>query len=264
MSRYLLPFIIILSALPAMAKSGYDTLIYTHSRHELIYNVGKCDACHTNIMKSTKARDDNYTDQQLCNKTGCHDIKNQDSCFVCHTNPNGKTPLKPKREIKFNHKVHINDSIDCKTCHGYIDKTYYFDRKDMPIMSACVDCHEKDGARNDCEYCHTDPAIIMSHGMDDREGHGDLYKQAPQSCETCHINNFCDKCHQGTITEDVHPHNYLYIHQFDALGPANKCFVCHDAHQSCDACHQRSWGKVLNHQNLINGTQSCTTCHKGK
>jgi hypothetical protein len=264
MKRLTISFLVIFMAVGINAKSAPDTLIFTHEAHMNKYKIGKCEACHVNILKSTKARDDNYADQQLCNKTGCHDIKNQDSCYVCHTSPNGKTPIKPKREIKFNHKVHIKKNIDCKVCHGYIEKMAYFERTDMPLMSVCMECHEKEQAGVSCELCHTDPWIVMSHGMDDRQGHGELYNRAPHACETCHLNNFCDKCHQAKIPDDVHPRNYLYVHQFDAIGTQDHCYACHDPQQFCDGCHKRTWGTIVDHQTAIRGTRSCSACHTGK
>jgi len=345
-------FAILLIALGAFAaavngKTAFDTLIYTHYAHETRYNVGNCDACHVSIVKSNKSRDDNYaSQQQACDRIGCHDIKNHDSCFVCHTNANAKSPVKPKREIRFNHKIHLKFIIDkrsaqqptgsksellppataqdkaqaiydliekedpakaretfladrsmlkknldpeafkalssavqslgsnprpkaflgsdCKVCHGYIDKMSYFTRQDMPPMGQCIECHKKEKIQENCDFCHTDRTITRSHGMEGEGGHGDLYYKAPRSCETCHESNHCDKCHKGQTSAEVHPYNYLHLHQFDVFSGQTKCEVCHDIHQSCDGCHMKSWGKIVDHRNAINGTQSCKSCHRGK
>jgi nitrate/TMAO reductase-like tetraheme cytochrome c subunit len=63
---------------------------------------------------------------------------------------------------------------------------------------------------------------------------------------------------------DVHPRNYLHLHQFDVFSGQTECATCHDLRQSCDGCHARSWGRIVDHRNMINGTQSCKSCHRGK
>lgn len=358
-----LAVMLMLSLVPAASgKTVWDTLVYTHGMHETKYKVGNCDVCHVNILKSKKARDDNYADDQSCAKSGCHDIKTQDSCYVCHTNSSAKSPKKPRREIKFSHKQHAalppfpyagtvpergsakttsaktgrkaaiaeadsklmniyelfskgdtlgarelfsanrsllkkyssRDSyksvqemiswksatkpatgnsgqpqkqslgIDCRICHSYIDSTFYYTRKEMPLMAVCLDCHENERASINCSYCHTDPSIILSHSAGSRGDHGPLSAQSPRSCETCHDNNYCGKCHSGQIAEHVHPANYLYLHSYDAFSGSMQCETCHDTRQSCDGCHQRSWGRIVDHRNMISGTTSCKSCHRSK
>lgn len=355
MKRLLGATLLLLSiASAAFGKQSWDTLIYTHDRHEQKYKVGNCDVCHVSILKSKKARDDNYADDQSCNKTGCHDIKNQDSCFTCHTNSSAKSPLKSRREIKFSHKKHagmppvvtreaepetgspaenetirkgeaenaqakmmaiyekfcrgdtagaraafeaspllkrkysypeafqlvgesapgakkgkgragsLSLGIECRVCHSYIDSTFYYDRNDMPPMALCLLCHQKERANTNCIHCHSNPAIILSHSPGGRGDHGPLYGQSPRSCETCHDNNFCGKCHSGQIAEHVHPSNYLYLHSYDVFNGSMQCETCHDTRQSCDGCHQRSWGRIVDHRKVILSTTSCKSCHRSK
>ncbi len=239
----------------------YDTIIYTHHAHEMEYEVGSCDVCHENIKKSKKARDDNYADDQSCHTSGCHDIKNQDSCFVCHTNADAPTPLKPKREVKSNHKIHNENEIECKVCHTYIGKHNYFTRKEIPSMAVCIDCHTKEKINNDCEHCHTDPTITMSHDGETVYGHGELYTQSQQVCDRCHTNSHCSGCHQGLLSRDVHPGNYLHTHKFDAFSSGNNCISCHRSSASCDGCHSRSWGRITDHKKIVKEQTSCKTCH---
>lgn len=242
----------------------YDTLIYTHYLHETKYNVGTCDKCHENIKTSKRARDDNYADDQSCHTSGCHDIKNQDSCFVCHTNAEAMTPPKPKREIKNNHKLHEKNKIDCKVCHTYIDKHSYFTRKEMPKMVVCIDCHTKEKLNNDCEYCHTDITITMSHEGESKGWHGDLYNHSEQSCTWCHANSHCNNCHQGVASWEAHPINYRYTHKFDVFSSENNCVSCHTNSYSCDECHKKSWGKRSDHEKFVKTRTSCKACHISK
>ncbi len=277
MNRFLLLLFVATIAASLEAKTAFDTLIYTHHAHETRYKAGNCDVCHVSIVKSDKARDDNYASQKACAAIGCHDIKNHDSCFVCHTNANAATPPKPKREILFSHKIHMKlngnkgqaagqafSGTDCKLCHACIDSMSYFTRKGMPPMDQCISCHKNRNVDVDCSFCHTDRTIVRSHRMEGAVGHGDLYYKAPRSCERCHENNHCDKCHKGQTAVDVHPRNYLYLHQFDVFSGRIECEACHDLHQSCDGCHVKSWGRIVDHRSAINGTQSCKSCHRGK
>ncbi len=245
-------------------KTVYDTLIYTHDTHEKEYKVGNCEVCHENIKTSKRARDDNYADDQSCHTSGCHDIKDQDSCFVCHTNAEAETPPKPKHEIKNNHKIHSKNNIECKVCHTTFNEHTYFTRKEIPKMTICIDCHKKERINNDCEYCHTDITITMSHERESKDWHGQLFNQFPSSCDLCHTNSYCSKCHQGLVSQDVHPSNYLHTHKFDVFSSRSNCLTCHSSSYSCDECHKKSWGKTIDHKNILNTNTSCKSCHRSK
>lgn len=270
MNKYICLIILFIcgfTGLSSAKKVVYDTLIYTHETHRTKYDVGDCDVCHTNIAKSKRARDDNYADDQSCATEGCHDIKNQDSCFVCHTNADAPSPIKPKREIIHSHKAHAEQGIECKDCHDYIDKKYYYTRKEMVKMEVCIDCHKQEKVSTDCEQCHTSLPIVISHDGETQAGHGYLYEFSSESCNRCHSNSHCSTCHQGLVSQDVHPGNYRYTHKFDVFSSRTNCLSCHTSRNSCDGCHEKSWksfefeGNIITHKQIIKENTSCKSCH---
>ncbi len=58
--------------------------------------------------------------------------------------------------VVFPHWVHIQNKIDCSTCHGVTGTT---DRPtkmiDRIYMEWCIDCHLRRGADTDCYTCHS-------------------------------------------------------------------------------------------------------------
>jgi c(7)-type cytochrome triheme protein len=58
--------------------------------------------------------------------------------------------------VVFPHWVHIQNKIDCSTCHGETGTSEIpvkmVDRNNMPW---CVNCHEKRNASTDCYACHS-------------------------------------------------------------------------------------------------------------
>jgi formate-dependent nitrite reductase cytochrome c552 subunit len=47
----------------------------------------------------------------------------------------------------FNHSVHVNNGIDCVSCHGNVEQMEVITQVNSFVMSACLDCH-----RNAHEY----------------------------------------------------------------------------------------------------------------
>jgi hypothetical protein len=135
----------------------------------------------------------------------------------------------------------------------------------MPKMVVCIDCHTKEKLNNDCEYCHSDITITMSHEGESRGWHGDLYNHSQQSCNWCHTNSHCNNCHQGLASWEAHPINYRYTHKFDAFSSEDNCVSCHKNSYSCDQCHMRSWGKrkenLGKHEKYVKDNTSCKACH---
>lgn len=243
-------------------KFGNDRIRYTHKAHEDKYKVGKCETCHRKITASRRAAFDHYSFQEGCAGAGCHNIKDKDSCAVCHTNVQGRTPAKPAREVEFSHKSHIDKKIECRVCHAEIDTQRIFDRTRIPGMMGCLHCHDRERKTMDCASCHTAPDLANSHGLDWSRDHGQTCRENPQQCEVCHAAGYCDRCHGGGNFQAVHPANYERFHGGDALGNGGDCQVCHDKTRFCDRCHRQKWGREPGrHQDYIKGSRTCTDCH---
>ena len=59
--------------------------------------------------------------------------------------------------VFFSHRRHaVVAEIECETCHGSMaDRSEPVSRQAVPItMDGCMDCHDEQGASNDCILCH--------------------------------------------------------------------------------------------------------------
>jgi len=241
---------------------GKDKIIYTHLAHAQKYKVGACETCHRKITTSTRASFDHYSFQEGCAGVGCHNIKDKDSCSVCHTNVQGRTPPKPVREVEYSHKQHLDQKIKCTVCHTGLDTQRVFDRTGIPSMMICLHCHDKEQKTMSCAACHTDPELANTHGPDWKEEHGQNARDNADRCMVCHAASHCAACHIGKDFQAVHPANYEFIHGADVLGKGQDCQTCHNKTQFCDRCHRDKWGREPGkHHDYIKGSKSCTDCH---
>lgn len=241
---------------------GKDSIIYTHKKHADKYKVGDCETCHRNITKSKRSALDHYSFQEGCSGIGCHNVKNQDSCSVCHTNVKGRTPAKPFREVVFSHKGHFDEKIECLTCHAEIDTQRIFDRTRLPSMMICLNCHSKKGKTMKCNSCHTDLGLANSHSVNWETEHGKDFRENRQKCQVCHSPSHCDRCHSGKNLPFIHPANYEYTHGSDVLGGGGDCRTCHSNTAFCDRCHRAKWGREAGkHSGYVRGSKSCKECH---
>ena len=57
--------------------------------------------------------------------------------------------------VYFSHAFHHHDAgIACDTCHGPVAEREVLAREKPVTMAACMTCHDKTGASNDCDLCH--------------------------------------------------------------------------------------------------------------
>jgi hypothetical protein len=56
--------------------------------------------------------------------------------------------------VFFSHRSHVQSGAACADCHGPVEQREAL-RKEVPTtMGACMDCHQKRKASNDCTFCH--------------------------------------------------------------------------------------------------------------
>jgi c(7)-type cytochrome triheme protein len=56
--------------------------------------------------------------------------------------------------VYFSHRVHIQASTTCETCHGPVRERDVITREVEHNMRSCVACHQAKKARDDCKACH--------------------------------------------------------------------------------------------------------------
>jgi hypothetical protein len=58
--------------------------------------------------------------------------------------------------VFFSHRAHVETGATCQTCHGPVAQRDVIVKEVDISMGACMDCHRKNKASNDCKYCHDD------------------------------------------------------------------------------------------------------------
>lgn len=56
--------------------------------------------------------------------------------------------------VRFNHKRHVLARVECRECHGDVERMDAASQVSSLSMGFCLQCHEKRGAPNDCLTCH--------------------------------------------------------------------------------------------------------------
>jgi hypothetical protein len=221
----------------------------------------------------------------------CHDINmdkpDEQACGFCHTRP-GFEILERKpildEEIKFSHQAHVDNKVECKTCHTNPDKAAL---PTTALKPFCMDCHGKvNPALNECSVCHNkitrdtvpqfrgetriqhDAPAIWEHV------HGQESRVNAAYCALCHDQQrSCDACHQQNPPQNHTISFRRRTHGLQATWDRNKCAACHEE-DSCRKCHERTapeshrgtWGGVVNSHcvscHYPPQESNCTVCHE--
>jgi hypothetical protein len=259
------------------SKENYgnkEIIKFNHAKH-VKENGMKCNECHP-ADKSTSADDRFLPEKTVC--SGCHDVKSDKECKLCHYDGVFKKLVPVKKEIYFNHKIHIEkNNKTCTDCHKGLDVVKYASdiSTSSPDMQVCYKCHNNQSANNNCEFCHSNPSNLkpkthlVSNFLNE---HKFKVNNAPGSefndCVMCHSDNFCQACHtpikysgnnvpnnfyapyytkeNGVRTDraalqrltNMHQINYQYTHGLDAKQKSYECKTCHDPVSFCASCHQ--------------------------
>ena len=210
------------------------------------------------------------------------------SCRPCHLD---LQKWENEKLVNFNHPVHFKQNITCDKCH---DKWPHENGEThKPEMSACARCHRLDhgsqgqlvkaeGTENS-EYCflchpremqlkpdwHTEQFVSGGHADDAHEDRG--------LCRMCHVQAFCDSCHE---TEIPHASDWRGEHGQAAVDQAEQfdplpCMKCHEPEPSnnkapsCAECHEavvyphpEPWAPKHGITAEQVGEAACQTCHR--
>jgi hypothetical protein len=210
-------------------------LRFDHATHVVDAEM-TCDACHENVAELDE-RGRAIPSHENCE--GCHDLEEEDTCAMCHVNPEDPqaVPLRAGLYEGFAHADHVRGEGDsaCKSCHGEPAAEPY-----IPIMSDCQRCHLSAGGPLDCGACHLGLSPLpMDHGQGDwRRDHGLEAAAGTSDCASCHAQASCDACHQGVLL-DGSPHDAAWLHEHWAEASFGQdCLVCHETRRTCTECHR--------------------------
>lgn len=115
---------------------------------------------------------------------GCHQIADpgfaagyppESTCMACHTAIKTESPhiqqlakysadgapvpwnrvYRVPDFVWFSHASHVEDAaVACETCHGPVAQRDALFQEKPTTMAACMDCHARNNAPNDCDLCH--------------------------------------------------------------------------------------------------------------
>ena len=243
---------------------------FSHTFHIKEIGVG-CADCHTAAPTSTLAADNLLPKMAACQT--CHDEQVQNTCTYCHTSADTTTYVAfetPRHDLHFNHSFHLNDQkVACETCHKGLETVTIASEKNIPVMDACMTCHDGAKASNACETCHTNFAALRpkEHNRTDWVKEHKLYaRMQDATCMTCHTQESCQDCHtnaglvqtglngkdlvsphspritefdrgQGMALTKVHDLNFRFTHGVAASSKTMECQTCHDTKEFCSTCH---------------------------
>ena len=138
------------------AAIGPQPIPFPHAR--MVGAGVPCLFCHSGATKSPAAG-----------------IPSVERCLGCHRTIVTSSPLIGKlfayygrtipwvrinrlpRFVHYSHEVHVNNGINCETCHGDVGKMTVTVAAHNLNMGFCLDCHEKQPNAEqlkDCAVCH--------------------------------------------------------------------------------------------------------------
>ncbi len=253
----------------ARAEEKTKFLRFSHQKH--ITDVGvECETCHQDIVDNAKLGDRIIPGHTACQS--CHEDELKNKCTFCHySDKPERIVVTPIRDLIIDHKSHVTDrKVKCLVCHTGVDTAQLAADLPGPKMNSCTTCHNGTVATNQCENCHKNLATLYpeSHTKENfKRGHKKYTRLnvMDSQCQTCHSDNFCAQCHDGTnltklssgnmvgmvsprtvgndkakalAGQSVHDINYLYTHGVDAKAKTSECQTCHDMRTFCNDCHQ--------------------------
>jgi len=155
---------------PERDGAGYDPIQpikYSHKLHAGELSMD-CQYCHTGV---TKGRHALVPSVNIC--MNCHSVTKKDQPEIIKITEYYKSgkilPWKRIHKVPeyayFNHSVHVNNGIDCESCHGNVREMEVMKQMKSFTMSACLDCHKE-------------PQKFAPYVAD--------IKQGPRHCAACH------------------------------------------------------------------------------
>jgi hypothetical protein len=151
---------LIFSVFPILRSESVDQPIrFNHIHHKEVARLN-CFFCHPYVSEHRVAGIPNIELCRVCHSSDAISKRPEALKVVEYVKAGKKIPWQRMYELPefvvFPHWIHIENKIDCSTCHGL---TGVSDRPvkmvDRDYMEWCVDCHQKRGASTDCYTCHS-------------------------------------------------------------------------------------------------------------
>ncbi|HLU39326.1 MAG TPA: cytochrome c3 family protein [Planctomycetota bacterium] len=218
-------------------NGGEVAVAFSHAVHVGEKNL-TCTFCHPGVH--TRA-DAGLAPVEVC--APCHDRLDRDRppelrLLAAHYEEYRyrRTPVATLADdVRFSHRVHVQDAgLDCAACHG--DVAHSAGIPQPAVRKAdCMGCHAERGASNECATCHEAIDRAWPPPTHDRawlRRHGEVFRARSEAS-------------------------------------VDRCELCHDATQSCDACHREVMPQDHTEHFRLRGhgtfaaidRSRCFTCH---
>lgn len=162
---------------------------------------------------------------------------------------------------KHEEKVFTKEKISCNYCHNIemgpdgksavITKALEKSTFVKPLGQLCHSCHQNNdtkypSAPQTCYSCHRSLENFQSIKPQNHSivnwvrNHALNAKSAGDSCQTCHTNSQCVKCHveRNQVKLSNHTRNFKFYHSIEARMQPQRCDTCHTKN-FCTTCHLR-------------------------
>lgn len=160
------------------------------------------------------------------------DAPTNEACLVCHSDLRS---VSPEGDLQIPHRAHVTVlEMDCIECHDFLVHETNDAGKHTPSMEGCMRCHDGDTAKDACTACHTEKAAPATHSKGDwLIAHGG-HAQDPE-CVTCHKwrDDWCVHCHtqrptsHGTDWRATHGERVEVHRSCEACHEDAFCVRCH-------------------------------------
>lgn len=155
-----------------------------------------------------------------------------ESCLACHSD---LRTVSPEGDLQIPHRAHVTVlKMQCTDCHKYLVHELSPEGRHAPRMIDCMKCHDGDRAKDTCTACHTEKAAPASHRVSSwRYEHSERAKDP--ECKSCHewIKDWCADCHarkpksHGRDWRATHREQVKVRRTCEACHEQDFCIRCH-------------------------------------
>ena len=151
---------IIFSVFPILRSEPVDQPVrFNHIHHKDVAKLD-CFFCHRYVREHRTAGIPNIEVCRVCHSSDAISKRPEALKVFEYVKQGEQIPWQRMYQLPafvvFPHWIHIENKIDCSTCHGLTGGSDTPVRMvDRDYMEWCVDCHKKRGADTDCYTCHS-------------------------------------------------------------------------------------------------------------
>jgi hypothetical protein len=228
------------SLAPQVVSGTWDAIKFSHGEHFKLRDQYRlnCTTCHSDTASSTSL--ETLSLPAMIDCVGCHQTSKalpaeyrMSNCQSCHVDKqSGPIPASHTLDVKppfHNESFRKHHTLEasapgakCYVCHTNVSP-------EAAPSAQCTSCHQV--------------MLPVSHTARWRDDiHGKYAAIDRESCATCHVTDFCSRCHNEL------PRTHVPLSPFINGGHAklamiNKrsCFACHTYQDTCAECHVNSF-----------------------